>query len=580
MKQGRSQHTPSQDWLTRYRVWRAGIGVRPARFAVPPEPRSIGSAEIGRQICDGQVLIAGRRVTLSGASIWTVSLPDGRSEADRHGFTWLDDLAAAGTREAASIARDWLSDWLDNFDKGRGPGWEPHVAARRLVRWVHHSEMLLDRLPATHDTQFRRAISRHLQYLLRHWRAAPPGLPTFETLCGSIIAGLALEGMEPKLRPGIKTLERMCREDIDPGGALASRNPEDLLELFALLVWSEAAMTEVGLVAQPQHRDAITRIAPTLRALRMADGGLARFHGGGRGIDGRLDSTLAAARVRAPARDGLAMGFARLSRGRATLVLDAASPPRPPHADTAHAATLSFELTVGRRPIIVNCGSGLAFGSDWLKASRATPAHSTLAPHGASSARLKPTRRGGASKLILTELPKDVRCDPAAPHGPASLSAAHDGFAHHFGLIHARHLNMGEDGLSLHGEDVLTAATEAEQRRFHAYMLQRAQRGIAFAIRFHLHPDVTAALNPEAGSVDLMLKSGELWVFRHSSNARMSLDPSVYLEKTRPQPNPTKQIVLECNAVEDVTTIRWNLARAQAQQTPVRDLYRDDMSIT
>ena len=28
----------------------------------------------------------------------------------------------------------------------------------------------------------------------------------------------------------------------------------------------------------------------TLRALRHADGGLARFHGGGRGIDGRLDT--------------------------------------------------------------------------------------------------------------------------------------------------------------------------------------------------------------------------------------------------------------------------------------------------
>lgn len=518
---------------------------------------------------------------LSGASIWTVPLPDGRSEADRHGFLWLDDLAATGTREAAAIARDWLNDWLAAYDKGQGPGWRSDVAARRLVRWVHHSEMLLDGLSPGQDEQFRRSISRHVLYLIRHWRAVPLGVPTFEALCGSIIGGLALEGMEPKLRPAIKALERLCREDVDDGGGLASRNPEDLLDLFALLVWSEAAITEIELMAQPQHRAAIARIAPTLRALRMADGGLARFHGGGRGVEGRLDSTLAAARARSPARDGTAMGFARLSRGRATLVIDTASPPKPPHADTAHASTLAFEWTVGRRPIVINCGAGLAFGPDWLKASRATPAHTTLAPHGASSARLKPMRRGGRrGALILTELPKDVRCEPAAPHGPARLFCSHDGFAQQFGLIHGRHLEMGEDGLSLNGEDTLTAGTLAEQRRFHAYLQHKALRGLGFSIRFHLHPDVTASMAPDGTAIDVMLKSGELWVFRHSSNARMSLDPSVYLEKTRPQPIPTKQIVLEASAVEHATTIRWAFARAQTQQPPVRDLYRDDMSIT
>lgn len=144
MKPRRRQSSASQDWATRYRVWRAGFGVSAARFAVEPEPRSIGSASIGRQICNGQVLIGGRRVTLGGASVWAVALPDGRSEADRHGFTWLDDLAAAGTREAGAIARDWLCEWLGSYDHGSGPGWRPDVAARRLVRWVHHSELLID----------------------------------------------------------------------------------------------------------------------------------------------------------------------------------------------------------------------------------------------------------------------------------------------------------------------------------------------------------------------------------------------------------------------------------------------------
>lgn len=123
LKTGRSQQRASQDWVTRYRVWRAGLGAPPARFAVPPEPRSIGSATIGRQICSGQVLIGGRRLSLGEASIWQVALPDARAEADRHGFTWLDDLAAAGSRDAGPLARGWLGDWLGTYERGTGPGW-------------------------------------------------------------------------------------------------------------------------------------------------------------------------------------------------------------------------------------------------------------------------------------------------------------------------------------------------------------------------------------------------------------------------------------------------------------------------
>ncbi len=72
---------------------------------------------------------------------------------------------------------------------------------------------------------------------------------------------------------------------------------------------------------------AIDRIAPTLRTLRHADGALARFHGGGRGIDGRLDHALIQSGNRNLHVDGLAMGYARIAAGRTSIVIDAALPP-------------------------------------------------------------------------------------------------------------------------------------------------------------------------------------------------------------------------------------------------------------
>ncbi|HAR54369.1 MAG TPA: heparinase, partial [Roseovarius nubinhibens] len=108
---------------------------------------------------------------------------------------------------------------------------------------------------------------------------------------------------------------------------LASRNPEDLLDIFTLLTWAEMALSEAEVPPSPALQGAIERIAPILRSLRHADGGLARFHGGGRGLEGRLDAALAASGIKAAAPGGMAMGYTRLNAGRTTIITDTAPPP-------------------------------------------------------------------------------------------------------------------------------------------------------------------------------------------------------------------------------------------------------------
>ena len=70
------------------------------------------------------------------------------------------------------------------------------------------------------------------------------------------------------------------------------------------------------------HLQAIVRAVPVLRPLRMGDGGVARFHGGGAGAPGRLDQALAELRLVAQPKPRLPMGYARLAGGRVVLVMD------------------------------------------------------------------------------------------------------------------------------------------------------------------------------------------------------------------------------------------------------------------
>jgi uncharacterized heparinase superfamily protein len=555
---------------TRLAVWRAGLTAPASGFTLQPEPRSIGLMSRGRQMLAGNMQLAGHFTEAQGQMLWDIPAPDAAFLSEAHGFGWLDDLAAVGDAPARKLAQDWLWAWIARFGQGKGAGWTPDLTGRRLIRWINHAIFLLQGRDRAQSAAFFATLTQQTLLLSRRWPKAAPGLPRFEALAGLIYAGLSLMGMEALVGPASAALAKDCGTQVDAGGGIASRNPEDLLEVATLLTWAAGALTQAGRDIPADHLAAIRRIAPCLRALRHADGSLARFHGGGRGIEGALDLALAATSGRAVPQAGLAMGFARLAGGRSSVIADVAVPPE---GTRAHASTLAFELTSGRRPVIVNCGSGRAFGSDWQRAGRATPSHSTLCIEGVSSSRLG-DRAGMADVLVQ-------RAAVTASHhlveeGEQGIYAAHDGWVATHGLIHARTLMLSGDGRHLDGDDRLTASTPAQRERFASVLDRSGINGIRFAIRFHLHPDVDATLDMGGHAVSLALKSGEIWVFRYDGRAKLTIQPSVYLERGRLKPRASEQIVLEAQTADIETRIGWTLAKAQDTPTAIRDLDRDD----
>lgn len=530
-----------------------------------PEPRSIGVFARGKQLTNGNVLLAGHLAEVPDASLWDQT-PDPAFVAAAQGFAWLDDLAAFGTPAARNRAQDWTWDWIARYGAGRGPGWTPDLTGRRIIRWIHHATFLLTSRDRKQSEAFYRALSQQAGYLSRRWKGAAPGLPRFEALAGLVYAGLSLIGMERLTAPAIKALAAACETDIDPEGGIPSRNPEELLEVLTLLTWSASAMTEADQPVPEALSRAIIRIAPALRTLRHADGALARFHGGDAGAEGRLDQALAAAGSRPATPPAIAMGFARLAGRRTSVIVDASAPPGGRAALTAHASTAAFELTSGRRPLVVSCGSGTEFGPAWRLAARATQSHSALCLDGSSSSRLSSTDealvyRAGvtASRLIQG-------------HEGNDLYLAHDGWQASHGLTAGRSLTLSHDGRRLSGVETLTALTAGARRRFEDMMTLTRMEGAGFSVRFHLHPEVDASLDMAETAISLVLRSGEIWVFRATGPVALSLEPSAYLEKGRLNPRPCTQIVLRGQARGFETRIGWTLAKAQDTPLAIRDL--------
>ena len=545
-----------------------GLGAQATGFVSQPEPRTIGSYAKGKQLTAGNFQFGGHLVQAEGASIWDIAPPDAMFEAELNGFTWLDDLAAVGDKPARQMAQAWVNEWIADCGRGRGIGWSADLTGRRLIRWINHALFLMSGQTPEANDRYYKSLAHQTAYLGRRWSVASRGLPRFEALTGLLYAGLSLGGMERFVVPSMKALARECADQIDAEGGIPTRNPEELLEVFTLLTWAEAALLETGHTPLPAHLDAIARIAPTLRALRHSDGGLARFHGGGRGIEGRLDQALAAAAVKAVPQNDLAMGFARLNGGRTSVVVDASAPPARNMSRAAHASALAFELTSGRRALIVNCGSGAPFGAEWRRAGRATPSHSTLAIDGVSSAKLVAQPHGE----FLTGGPTKVTEARASGDQGCEIIASHNSYVPTYGLTHVRKLEVAFDGRRVTGEDTLAALSDPDRVTFEAHMDQISLQGVPYTLRFHLHPDVDAEIDMGGTAVSLALKSGEIWVFRHSMVAKMALEPSVYLEKGRLKPRASKQIVLTSRVMEYASQVSWSLAKAQDTPSYLRDV--------
>lgn len=545
-------------------------------FALPPEPLTTGLFARGRQIAAGSLLLAGRQVETRDP--FAAPAPGADFAAELHGFGWLDHLAAYGDGTARDVARRWLADWALRHGTskalGTGPGWAADVTGRRVTRWLHHGLFLTAGAGADAVSRYFTLLGAQTVHLARTQTRAAQGLPRIEAASGWVHGALMLRGMEGQITPALTALTQAASSTIDPDGGIEGRNPEELLMIVQQLGWACALLARADQPVPVPLAAAMLNGARALKALRHADGGLGRFHGGGAGPEGVLERALALAAPGDRRRPIRAMGFVRLEGGRTTVIADAAPPPAGPEAARAQASTLAFELTSGRRPVVVSCGPGRDFGTDWDAAARATLSQSTLSLDGVSSARFAASRQSGHPP-VLTDAPREVTVHRSDERYASALILSHDGWAASHGLTHTRHLDLSADGRALLGEDALIALTPANRRKLEQVLATQRGRGLAYALRFHLHPDTDPSVDMNGRAASIALLSGEVWVFRFDGPARLSLEPSVWLEPGRRAPRPCRQIVLRATLTQTSAQINWTLAKAQDTPLAIRDIGRD-----
>lgn len=478
----RPRQVGARIWLRLYRP-RADLsrapGLRPVRGAyqqpVSGEPSLIGPSTFRLLNVERSCANAADWHPRDADKLWVYNLH------------YFDDLNARGAPSRAGWHWTLLERWATEIPAGYGDAWEPYPVSRRVVNWVKWSlcgnqlsPRLLDSLAAQ-----TRWLMRRLEYHLlgNHLLANAKAL---------LYAGLYFEGAEAETwrARALAILDRELPEQVLDDGGHFELSPmyhaatlEDVLDLINV-------KRAYGLVAPREWLDAAARMRRWLRVMSHPDGEISFFNDSAFGTAPTCDVLEQyAASLGLPggdlAHDAMCVlgssGYVRLCVGHAYLLCDCGAVGPTYLPGHAHADTLSFELSLHGRRVIVNSGtSQYGIGAERQR-QRGTAAHNTVVVDGQDSSEV------WAGFRVARRAHAVVHHTDA--HGPLTVEGSHDGYRRLPGRNeHRRRWILREGNLRI--EDRISG-------RF----------GAADAF-FHLHPEVEATASSTSGTVALSRRGG------------------------------------------------------------------------
>ena len=499
-----------------------------------------GDTERGSALRDGVFPFAGQVIRRS-SNPWSATDAGEAWLTALNGFSWLSDLKALEGDAARRRGIGLILDWIEHNRKWSSHGWNAATMGTRITNWLINYSAFFDGADEIARRRVRRSLTQQVVHLDRIALHDTDGAARLVALKGLIYAGLALPPFRRSLEKWGQQFERELARQILPDGGHLERCPSVLISVLRHVVDCRKAYQAAKIECPNGIRQAIDRMAPMAMALRLPDGGLCLFNDSVEGNAGEIAILLAEAGVNAkPLRRAPHSGFERIEAGRTILVMDSGAPPAKGFDHHAHAGTLSFELSVGKERMIVNCGAAVSDDALWRDAQRATAAHSTLCLADTNSSVL--TADGVGERRAAVTVERNEQDDQVW------LETSHSGYARQFGYIHRRRLFVSANGEDIRGEDILEPVDTKQAVTPHP-----------FEIRFHLHPTVRSSLLANHSAALLRLASGAGWRFR-ATGGSIALEDTIYLGK-RAEPRRSQQIILRGETGGEPVSIKWALRR-------------------
>ena len=420
----------------------------------------------------------GEKGTLAGG--WNDA---GKSALWLYNLHYFDDLRRAGAEERVAWHRDLIDRWIRENPSVAGAGWSPYPTSLRIVNWI-----AWDLACGELDDTARESLADQAGWLAANLETHILGNHLFANLKALAFAGCYFAGdaADRWLGTALDRLERELREQVLADGGNFELSPmyhaiflADVLDLVALdrVFPGRLPAALVALLGETAER-----MLGWLRVMTHPDGDPAQFNDCAFGIAPKLTDLAGRAQRLgiAPKYVGTTIenagvravyltesGYVRFDTDRATAFCDVAQVGPSYLPGHAHADTLSYELSVDGRRIVVNGGTS-CYGSGAQRVrERGTGSHSTVVVAGRDSSEV-----WGGFRVARRAHPIDVSL--MRTEKGLELRAAHDGYRRLTGKpVHRRSWVVDKDGLTV---------------------ADRVSGSLPAAARHVLHPDVSSTL--------------------------------------------------------------------------------------
>jgi uncharacterized heparinase superfamily protein len=385
-----------------------------------------------------------------------------------HYFDYLQD-----THRSTENKCYLISDWIEHNPPGAENAWEPYTASLRIVNWVkfflsltpasvdkgaggeRNSQELKCGMPKSEwlESLYHQALwlERNIEYHILANHYLKNGVALF-------FAGMYFDGVDADrwIKKGLKILREELEEQFLADGGHYERSPmyhsicvTDYLDVLNLAQNSQTAINLDGTV---QFRQRVTASLNFLSDICLPDSAIPLFNDSAFGIAPTPSQVFDYAKrvigYEPPSKlTGLAIhenpqsGYYVCRDGGDMIIIDCGSIGPDYQPGHAHCDTLSYELAINGRRVIVDSGVFDYEASPERAYARSTRAHNTVVVDGEEQSEIWGVFRvARRAKPIRAFFKKQV-------DGSVMFEGAHDGYARLAGKpIHKRHMSYDGQG--------------------------------------------------------------------------------------------------------------------------------------
>ena len=453
-------------------------------------------------------------------------------------FFWLFSLDLKSSKKDT---QNIILQWIEKNNNYSSKSWEIDIIGKRVIAWISSSKLTYEDGGPVYKSKFNNIIKKQINHLINEIEK-DEWVDNKMTGCAAIIlAGLSYNDKNGYLHSGLNLLKKIIKSSFDNAGFPKSRNIRQLnfyLKYFILIrEWLKESQNEI-----PEYIDEnIYYLGQAYAFIWQNNKKDFLFNGNHETKNDELDHYLKRLGYNFKNINNETGGYVILNNKKIALIMDVGNSPDKKFSSNYQAGSLSFEIISNGKKLICNAGYFQNFKKKFNKLSKSSATHSTLVLDDTSSCIF--TKDQDTYSQISQGL-KVIKKNIIYEKNYWKITASHDGYLKHYGVIHNREMEF-----------------YPEQKKFIGYdsiLSKNKIKNLKFEIRFHLEPNVKVMKTQDNKSILIDL-NGEGWKF-NSNNNNINIDNGLYFGKKNSFTS-NQNIFISGMTNGENQTIRWELTR-------------------